>query len=203
MMTNVISLALLGCLAIVPLSAQAGPLSVVNSSFETPGGLADGQAAAVGITGWTGFDPNVVNPAAGVDTTTGIAPDGNNVGAAVGFNPPTGGPSDGALSQTLTSELTFHTTYTLTVDVGRMLPVPSTWVGMTPTWNGYRVTLLAGKTVLAQDNNTVAVPVGGFALSTVTYTTLPGTFLGEPITIKLTTGSTVYPSVRFSTTYGS
>jgi hypothetical protein len=185
-------------LAIVPLSAQAGPftVAVVNPSFETPGGLADGQATPNGVTGWTGWVPIVLNPAAGIDTTTGIAPDGNNVGAAVGFNQSAPGPSDGALSQKLTSELVLDEAYTLTVDVGQMLPVSSTWLGATPTWNGYTVTLLAGDTVIAQDNNTVAVPVGGFALSTVFYTALTRTsFIGEPLTIKLATGSTIYPSV--------
>jgi hypothetical protein len=192
-MRNVVSLSFLGCLAIVPLSAQAGFLNVVNPSFETPGGLADGQSTMAGITGWTGWLPTVLNPAAGVDTTTGIAPDGNNVGAAVAWGEPA---TDGTISQKLTSELTLERTYTLTVDVGRMLPVPSVWLGEAPTWNGYRVTLLAGNTVIAQDNNKVAVPVGGFALSTVTYTAIARTsFTGEPLTIELAPGGTTYPSV--------
>jgi hypothetical protein len=199
MMRNLLLLSLLGGLTLLSPAAHAGLLNVVNPSFETPA-LADGQSTPNGITGWVGAGqvdvPIALNPAAGVDTTTGIAPDGNNVGAAVGFNPPAGGPSDGAMIQTLTSTLTADTSYTLTVDVGQMLHVPSVWVGAVPAWNGYTVKLLAGNTVLAQDNNSVAVPVGGFALSTVSFTALPGNpLLGDPITIWLAAGSSVYPSV--------
>ena len=54
-------------------------------------------------------------------------------------------------------------------------------------WAGYKVQLLAGETVLAEDDNTVAIAVNTFETSTVAYTYDSGddALLGEPLQIQL------------------
>jgi hypothetical protein len=54
-------------------------------------------------------------------------------------------------------------------------------------WTGYKVQLLAGETVLAEDDNTVAIATGTFGTSTVVYAYDPGdaALLGQPLQIRL------------------
>ncbi|MDX2221589.1 MAG: hypothetical protein SFV21_02505 [Rhodospirillaceae bacterium] len=157
--------------------ANAGPIVVVNHSFETP--LA-GPAQFVGATnaaplGWSVYNtvaPNgnrffgVWNPATTVSFVSG-APDGNNVGV-VFLNNPTG-TFEAGLQQTLGATLQPFMTYTLEVEVGNFAPVPGpfNFTG----FPGYRVEILAGGSVIAADNNLLAPPEGVFLTSLVSFTT--------------------------------
>lgn len=97
----------------------------------------------------------------------GEAPEGQNIAYS---NGPT-------ISQVLGRVLTANATYTLQVDVGRRLDLPSP---------GYVVSLLAGGTVLAQDVNTLTPAPGTFVTSTVTFNVPPGhPDLGKNLEIRL------------------
>lgn len=163
----------------LPAAVRAAALVVTNPSFETPN-TANGTFSGNSTTGPTGWGWSVYN--------TGPT----NSNRFFGVWDPTGTPSFGAiphgqqvgvvflddalsleagLRQTLGDTLQLMTEYTLTVGVGNFAPSP----GGDP-WNftgfpGYRVELLAGSTVLATDNNTLAPGEGIFQTSTVTFTT--------------------------------
>ena len=119
------------------------------------------------------------------------APEGENVG----FANPRGVGVPGGFVQILTETLTASATYRLTVEVGNTRGYP---------WGGYKVQLLAGAvptegevrtgTVLAEDDNTLAVAEGTFMTSTVMYTYDPdlhADLLGEPLQIRLLSGGNV------------
>jgi hypothetical protein len=94
-------------------------------------------------------------------------PDGVNVAYSHG-------PS---ISQTLAATLAANTTYTLEVEIGDA----NNFV-----FGGYKVQLLAGSIVLAEDNNTLVPPDGDFVTSTVVFTALPSDpNLGQALAIKL------------------
>ncbi len=147
---------------------------IANAGFETPA-LVDGTWTTPPDWSYVGGgwiqtvnpgDANSNYPAYG-----GIAPEGNNVGISG-----TGG-SWGGLGQVLNETLAADTEYTLTVLVGN-----------TPTyaWVGYRVELLAGGTVLAEDD-TLTPAINTFETSTVTYDSTgvdPG-LLGQNLEIRL------------------
>jgi hypothetical protein len=69
-------------------------------------------------------------------------------------------------------------TYTLTVEVGNNQLFP---------WAGYKVQLLAGETILAEDDDSLTVAEETFETSTVTYTYNPAhsALLGEKLQIRL------------------
>ena len=159
-------LAILATLSVITHVSKAGILAVVNPSFETPA-VAKGVTTPHGITGWTAtFIPLVLNPSTS-DTIGGVAPDGSNVAAVIAYSNLGGN----LLTQTLSSTLTTGDTYTLSVDVGQPLPTAGdAWLGVPAQWSGYQVILLAGSTVIAEDNNSLSVPVGGFVTSTISRT---------------------------------
>ena len=146
--------------------------------------------------GWFANAENVGTWNPGFDTGYmgygGNAPEGQNVG----FVDPGGVGAPGGFAQVLTETLTADTTYTLTVQVGNTPGYP---------WGGYRVQLLAGGgtpteseitagTLIAEDDNTLAISEGAFMTSTVTYTYNPelhSDLLGEPLQIRLLSGGNV------------
>jgi len=156
---------------------QSVPLSIQNPSFEdfvlADGGWMTEGGGLVGYgwntdpepytTGslWVGaFNPNAAQHPGG-------APDGVNVAYSAG---PT-------IYQTLGDVLTANTEYTLLVDIGYSIGA---------SFMGYHVRLLAGGSLLAEDNNSEAVWAGSFSTSVVTYTALPGDpLLGQPLEIRL------------------
>jgi hypothetical protein len=158
---------------------HAAFLTVLNPSFESPvtaPGTFTGLSNA-GPPNWTVYNtitPNsdrffgVWNPT-GTDSYQDPIPHGSNVGVVFLDNDT--GIAEAGLRQTLASTLQLATQYTLTVQVGNFNP------GMTVSpWDfsgfpGYRVDLLAGSTVLASDNNTLAPAEGRFLASTVSFTT--------------------------------
>lgn len=174
-----LTLLILAASLALPVTVRAAALVVTNPSFETPntpnatfsGNSTTGPAGW----GWSVYNtgPTNSNRFFGVWDATGTPsyvaiPHGQQVGVVF---------LDDALSleaglrQTLGDTLQLNTEYTLTVGVGNFAPSP----GGDP-WNftgfpGYRVELLAGSTVLAMDNNTLAPGEGIFQTSTVTFTT--------------------------------
>jgi len=160
-------------------TAGAAPVTINNSSFESPGTnpgtFTGGQTS--GPTGWTVYNAGatnnqrffgVWNPAGTVSYLDPV-PDGANIGVV--FLDNTTGIAEAGLRQTLAATLQLSTEYRLTIEVGNFRPG-------TPgeTWDftgfpGYRVDLMAGATVLASDNNTLAPAEGRFLTSTVSFTT--------------------------------
>lgn len=145
--------------------AKADLIPVVNAGFEaTP--LADGAFTRVAPPGWTlvgtggTFHPSVRD-------FPGGAPEGQNTGYSSG----------GSLSQTLVSPLQAGV-YTLRVEVGDSFFTP---------FPGYKIELLAGSFLLAQDNNSLAPANGTFLTSTVMFAATAGDArLGQPLSIRLT-----------------
>ena len=193
--TSCRSLLILAASLALPGVAGAAALVVANPGFEatpTPNGtfLGNGTTGPVGW-GWTvsNTGPTNGNRFFGVWDPTGTPsyiparPAGENVGViflddVLGL--------EARLQQVLADTLQLSTQYTLTVEVGNFRPSP----GGDP-WNftgfpGYRVDLLAGSTVLASDNNTMAPAEGVFLTSTVTFTTgLAHANAGQPLAIRL------------------
>jgi hypothetical protein len=159
-------------------SAQAAPITVLNPSFESPA-TAPATFTGTMTTGpanWTVYNTGatdnsryfgVWNPATTLSYVNG-APDGANVGVV--FLDNTTNLAEAGLQQVLSATLQLSTQYTLTVEVGNFSP------GDPAPWNfagfpGYRVDLLAGTTLLASDNNTLAPGEGIFLTSTVSFST--------------------------------
>jgi hypothetical protein len=149
-------------------------VAIANPGFETPV-LADGAYTGdfTNCPGWSGVDAQtsggVWNPGlSGYTGYGGNAPEGQNIAYV----------NSSGIEQVLTKTLTADTTYTLTVKVGNTDGFP---------WTGYKVQLLAGETVLAEDDNTVAIATGTFGTSTVTYTYDSGdsALLGQALQIRL------------------
>lgn len=176
----------------LPVAAEAATIAVFNSSFESPntasatfnGNSTTGPAGW----GWTVYNPGPTsNRFFGVwDPTTTLSyvaiPDGQQVGVvflddALGL--------EAGLLQVLGDTLQLSTHYTLTVGVGNFAPSAG------DPWNftgfpGYRVELLAGSTVLASDNNTLAPSEGVFLTSTVNFTTgVSHANAGQALAIRL------------------
>lgn len=184
-------------LIIVATPVKAAEIAISNSGFEEPSlaGLEPivGEEIFTFTTppGWQLYDPNGLIPA---DTNLATsypgvwnpsptffadeAPEGENIGAiflnqalnsgVVGF------------TQTLANTLQANTEYTLKVEVGN--PGSDFFAG----FPGYGVQLLAGNTIIAEDNNTLAVVEGEFNTTTISFTTTTKDLnLGEPLQIRL------------------
>ncbi len=154
-------------LSLIATSAFADPVVIVNAGFEdrnlNPNGFdslaPNGWVRAVNQNTIGTFRPTVANWGY-------IASEGNNVFYANG----------GFIQQTTSELLTVGTSYILEVDVIRR---PN-------FFNGYSVQLLAGNTVIAEDINGLLPPIGGFLVSTLTYTPAANDpLLGLPIAIRL------------------
>ncbi len=213
-------------LAIVGASASlAAPLAVVNAGFEDITGETISNEFTFGpLTGWALYEAPGLDTSGGngpdfyigtltpqLNTETpepgdfAFFPDGaaegNRVGIAFNFagRPNTGGGLEYGLSQTLGATLLANTQYTLQIDIGNIASGTSmdgsdfNLAG----FPGYRVDLLAGATVLASDNNTLAgsIAEGTFALSTVIFTTgAAHTNLGQNLGIRLVNLNVTDPS---------
>jgi hypothetical protein len=189
------SLLILAASLALPVAADAAALVVTNPGFEaTP--AANGMFNGTNTTGPAGWGWTVANTGPtndnrffGVWNPTGTPsyiparPAGENIGViflddVLGL--------EARLQQVLAATLELSTEYTLTVEVGNFRPSP----GGDP-WNfagfpGYRVDLLAGATVLASDNNTLAPGEGIFLTSTVSFTTgASHPAAGQPLSIRL------------------
>ncbi len=155
-------------------SAFAGEIPVGNPSFEIPN-LSTCQWNNQ-ITGWCAsgtfgvWNPGLGSTCAPLNGFPSGVPDGDQVGFVNSVGAP--------LSQVLTATLQAGEPYSLLVDVGRRsdgFPMIS-----------YRIRLLAGGIVLAEDLNSVSPPQGAFATSTLTFTAPRGhPALGLPLEIQL------------------
>ena len=182
--------AFVALLVLVPVYGHAAPVAVVNSSFESPATPPDSFIVGAAPTGWTGYGNlnlsdrviGVVNP-----NTTSLyvepVPDGSNIG--VTFLQDFSGDEAG-MQQTLGATLEVFTHYTLSVEIGNMAvsPPPNDFdFGGFP---GYRVELLAGGIVIAEDDNTLLPGEGRFLTSTIQLTVgQTHAQLGQPLGIRL------------------
>ena len=170
-------------------AADTAPIPVTNHSFESPATPPNSFVTNAPPTGWTAYGDSldfgnrtigVLNP-----TTTALyldpVPDGSNVG--VTFLMPQMNDEAG-LQQTLAATLETSTQYTLTVEVGNLANdgTPFPFEG----FPGYRIDLLAGTTVIASDDDSLAPDEGRFLTSVVQVTTgATHPNAGEPLTIRL------------------
>ena len=130
--------------------------------------------------GYYGQDySGLLNPTAGM--ITGQAPEGQCVGFLEADTRADPGPVTGGLAQVLGTDLAPNMTYTLTVKVGNPIKVDYSF----NTFPGYRVQLLAGGTVLAEDPNTQAVAKDQWVTSTVVYSSGSTVTPGQKLEIRL------------------
>ena len=177
--------------------AKAASIAISNSGFEEPN--LEGVEPIVGNEvftfdpppGWQLYDPSGLIPAdTNLSTSysgvwnpssafyTDEAPEGENIGAI--FLNQTPGSGVVGLSQTLLDTLQANTQYTLQVEVGN--PGSSFFAG----FPGYGIQLLAGDTIIAEDNNTLNIAEGSFSPSTIVYrTSINDSNLGQPLQIRL------------------
>lgn len=176
--------------------ANAVSIVIDNSGFEEPD-LAN-QPPVIGDEvftfeippGWQLYDPsnliadnpNLMTSFVGVWNPTSTffvnqAPEGKNVGAILLAQEPGSGVA--GFTQTLSSTLEANTKYTLQVEVGN----PGDFFAGFP---GYRIQLLAGGAVIAQDDNTLSPSEGTFESSTISFTTSDNeNNLGQQLEIRL------------------
>ena len=149
--------------------------AITNSGFEADE-LAD--AGWGSAPGWTsvGAASGSWNPAADGDQAAygGIVPEGDNV-AWVGL----GNDAGGGIAQVLKETFAANTGYTLEVEVGK---------NGVYDWPGYKVQLLAGGAVIAEDDNTLNPATGTFETSVVDYIydeVADANKIGEPLEVRL------------------
>jgi hypothetical protein len=168
------TIALAALLALQAVSQASQQIPIVNAGFENPVPTSDGGYIA-SATGWSNFNSateiGVWNPSSAQFTAE--APEGLNVGYVFGGIGGTG------LSQVLTATLQADATYNLSVKVGNSLTYP---------YDGYRIQLLAGGTLLAEDNNSLSPATDSFVTATVNYAFNAGlhtALLGQALEIRL------------------
>jgi hypothetical protein len=158
----------------VTITKDLSIITIANHSFEDPV-RADGQQGAIPVY-WTVpvSRAQIWNPGDGTGNYNGhggIAPDGENILWINGI---------GACSQVLADTLTANTNYTLTVEVA-----VNQYYENNPS---YKVELLAGETVLAEDDNSIPLMGDGlWETSIVTFdsTGVDPALLGELLQIRL------------------
>jgi hypothetical protein len=131
--------------------------------------------------------PQIINPP-NYEYFPAGAPQGSRVAIAFNFNG-SGGGGEYGLVQTLGDTLTANTLYTLRVLVGNIasgVSQDSTFFNL-DGFPGYRIDLLAGGSVLASDNNSLAgtIPEGEFRESTLTYLSGGSVAPGQALGIRL------------------
>jgi hypothetical protein len=162
------------CLLISPATADEKAIAIDNPGFEDPVLDEDGWTW-LEVPGWTwvgGEGPGIWHVTS-ADFEPVVAPDGQNVlytENAVG--------DPGGVAQVLTETFAVDTDYTLTVEVGNSYYYYN---------GGYSVRLLAGGTVIAEDNDTLWPEYMTWATSTVVYTYDPAdaALVGQPLEIRL------------------
>lgn len=184
-------------------------ITVVNASFEDTSGQTVFDEFTFGTpAGWTLYDPDTIFPNAnifpgtlqpnGVDFFNTTAPDGDRVAilyaraseegiGAYGFEQ-TLSPADVLLANSL---------YTLEVEVGNIASGSDS--NGTPynldDFPGYRVQLLAGGTVIAQNDDFLSIAEGEFATETVTLNVGASHLqLGQTLGVRLVNLNTIASS---------
>lgn len=160
--------------------AVAALIPIQNASFEDP--YLDDNSGSFAIPGWTvintnpadtGIETHIVNP--NFFPYHSIQIHGRNILSA-GL--------DECTFQTLAERLQPETTYTLQVNVGNP---QSAFVGDPGYfWGGYRIQLLAGNTLLAEDFSSLNPSPRNFLTSIITYSADEGSpALGQFLRINL------------------
>lgn len=204
-------------------AVRAAPLTVINPGFEDISGeTPSGEFTFGPLNGWDLYEdpgPPALDTSGGDGPTYFIgtltptdnvtpgtneffpagAPEGSRVGIAFNFNG-SGGTGEYGMVQTLADVLEANTRYELSVQIGNIASGTATSNTFFPLngFPGYRVDLLAGTTVLASDNNSLAgtIPEGEFTPTTVTFTTGDThDDLGEQLGIRLVNLNVVDNSV--------
>ncbi len=181
----------------------AAVVTVVNSGFEDITGASQFNEFTFGpLPGWDLYDPGgITSGGAGgtyyIGTLEPTPPtyfnagtfQGSRVGIAFNFSG-SGGQGEYGLIQTLGDTLQADTRYRLTVEVGNIASgtgVNGQFFNLNG-FPGYRVDLLAGGQVLAQDNNSLSgsIAEGEFETSILTFETGSShTQLGQALQIRL------------------
>ena len=189
-------------LSVVSLLAWLGParaasITIDNPGFEDTTGQVDFNEFTFGTpVGWTLYDPNNIVPLSGVFVGTlepnGVdffntpAPEGDLV--SILFASDQLGAGEYGFRQDLSAVLEAGMQYELSVAVGNIASGTATngvFFNL-DEFPGYRVDLLAGDTVIAQDLNSLSIPEGEFATSTVSYLAGAGDpLLGQTLGIRL------------------
>ena len=183
-------------LAMLTKVAVGDIIPVTNHSFEDTTGQTDFNEFTFGTpVGWDLYDPqNVLGPGVftgtlepnGSDFFNSTAPDGSLIGIL--FNSQREGDGEYGYQQTLGQVLQANTTYSLSVEVGN---IASGFASNGAFFNldefpGYRVELLAGGIVIAQDANQLTIPEAEFSNSTILFTTgATHAMLGQNLGIRL------------------
>ena len=174
-------------------SALATPLAIANPGFEDQV-HAPNSFTGLPLTGWLPYNDGSVSSefigTLNAEMTTYFptgAPEGVNV--AIAFMDAGGTANvEFGIEQTLSATLQADRLYTLEVEVGN---IASGSTGPTffdlDGYNGYRIELRAGTTVLAVDDDTLSIAEGTFATSTVVFdsTGIDAGLVGTPLTIRL------------------
>jgi len=184
-------------------TANADVIDVVNAGFEDiTGQNQSGEFTFGPPNGWDLYDPGGITgggagntyfvgtlaPTAPTFFTNG-APEGTRVGIAFNFDG-SGGQGEYGLQQTLSTSLAANSQYSLQVEIGNIASGSSqagTFFNL-DGFPGYRVDVLAGGVVMAQDNNTLsgAIAEGDFQTSHVSFQTgAVHPQLGQPLQIRL------------------
>lgn len=191
-----------GMLAI-GMNVHAAELNVVNPGFEASQ-IGTGLFSLGVPAGWSTYDPTgrlnmsydsvgILNARGGTSFYPAGVPGGQNAALVFLGRNLTGA---AGLQQTLVDVLQANTQYTLSVRVGNIgsgTSLPGAPDGGNVVYNlngfpGYRIELLAGNTVLTQDNNSLGalIPEGQFMLSSLVLDsrTFPA-LIGQRLTIRL------------------
>ena len=189
-------LSLFFCLLWPLATLQGDTVAVINPGFEDTTGQQVFNEFTFGIpVGWQRYDPDLIEGNGvfwgtllpdGVEFFNGPAPEGDRV--AILFNSTREGDGEYGLTQILSETLQPHRRYELQVEVGN---IASGFATNGQFFNldefpGYRIELLAGNTVIAQDDNLLSIPEGEFATSTVQFEVgASHGLLGESLGIRL------------------
>ena len=207
---SLVVFSVLGFAFLLSLTAQADLLNVVNGGFEDVSGQTTFNEFTFGTpAGWNLHDPNgiiglgiftgTLEPN-GVDFFNEPAPEGVKV--AILFNSQREGDGEYGFEQTLTETLQLNTRYELSVEVGNIasgVAQNGTFFNL-DEFPGYRIELLAGGTVLAQDNNSLVIPEGEFALSSILFETSDSHALaGQSLGIRLVNLNAIPPGFTQAT----
>lgn len=196
-MRNLITLIGLGLILLsLTRSTKADIIEVTNAGFEDTSGQTIFNEFTFGVpNGWSIHDPNSILGAGiytgtlepnGVDFFDTTAPEGVKV--AILFNNAREGEGEYGFEQTLAATLEANTRYRLEAEVGN---IGSGFASNGDFFDlsefpGYRVDLLAGNTVIAQDDNFLSIPERQWGTSVVEFTTGDTHALfGENLAIRL------------------
>ncbi len=172
-------------LAAVVMSAStfAALIPIVNAGFEET--ILSEGAYDFAVPGWDTVGPGPSSGSWNPDDGAifygygGEAPEGLNVAWIAEGTDDAGAGVEGGIAQLLAETLTADTTYTLTVEVGNSYYY---------AWGeGYKVQLLAGGILLAEDDSTLTPATDTFELSTVMFDSAGADagLLGQALEIRL------------------